>query len=219
MFSSNNETESNYENESDYETKSDYENKADYESESYYENESDYEDEFKKLILELVDQYNFKELLHIYYEKHIFHYSSQSSKFFRELLEDYLRTLVGEYHVKEIINIYYDKKLYEDSRRTYSFGSEYGGRGSLIELTTYGAQDIFLNVNHLTSFFSQTYKRHNNFTIEGIDVKLLDDSKSLHGKKLKPSIQYKNNQSIQYKNKSSFQYKNKSSFQYKNKNR
>ena len=40
--------------------------------------------------------------------------------------------------------------------------------GGLIQLTAYGAQDVFLTGNPQITFFKAVYRRHTNFSIESI---------------------------------------------------
>jgi len=41
--------------------------------------------------------------------------------------------------------------------------------GGLMQLTAYGAQDVYLTANPQITFFKQTYKRHTNFAMESIE--------------------------------------------------
>ena len=43
--------------------------------------------------------------------------------------------------------------------------------GGLIQLTAYGAQNVYLNNNPQITFFKKVYRRHSNFAIENINVK------------------------------------------------
>ena len=43
------------------------------------------------------------------------------------------------------------------------------GCGTLLQLVSYGSQDIYLTGNPQITFFKAVYKRHTNFTIESIE--------------------------------------------------
>ena len=48
------------------------------------------------------------------------------------------------------------------------------GRGALVQLVAYGAEDLVLTANPEMSFYRRTYQRHVNFSIESINLSFTD---------------------------------------------
>lgn len=53
-------------------------------------------------------------------------------------------------------------------------GSGTGGRGGLVQLVAYGAEDLILTANPEMSFFTATYMKHVNFSMESINLLFTD---------------------------------------------
>jgi len=93
-------------------------------------------------------------------------YNNEEIDEYNKNMKQYVDNILNLHIINDLINII---KEYSIMPKKLDFMHHCEGKGGLLQLVAYGAQDVYLTGNPQTSFFKVVYNRHTNFDCEDIE--------------------------------------------------